>query len=222
MEGVTMRKGKHQKQERRNRLRIILAAAFGLAVLSLTGAAAFAGLTATASGTESVTSGTLSLTVVAGAGSAGFGQTVSDMAPGDVNNIYVDLTNGGTLEGNDITLAVSGTGSTLLTTSTADGLAVAITQCSVAWTATTGVCGGTSTALVASTPVATLSSTPSTIVSGDIAIGALYHLQVSLSLPNQSETTVNGVPPSPTIQGLSTTLTYAFSETQRPPITTNS
>jgi hypothetical protein len=194
----------------------------GLAALGMMGAAVLAGLSANAASTENVTSGTLSLTVPAGSGSAGFSQSVSNMAPGDISNVYVDLTNGGTLDGKNIALGVTGTGSTLLTTSTTDGLAVTVTQCTVAWTVSTGVCGGTSTPLVSQTPVATLSSTPSSVVSGDIPAGTVYHLQVSLTLPNQNETTVNGVPPSPTIQGQSTTLTYTFSEIQRPPTTTNS
>jgi Camelysin metallo-endopeptidase len=209
-------------QGRRRRLRLILASLLGLAALAATGAAVLAGLTANAASTESVTSGTLSLTVPAGSGSVGFNDNVTNMAPGDVSNVYVDLTNGGSLDGNGITLGVSGTGTSLLTTSTSDGLAVAVTQCSVAWTASTGTCSGTTSPLVASTAVATLSSTPATVVSGDVPAGTVDHLQVSLSLPDQDETTVNGTYPDPTIQGQNTTLTYTFSEDQRPPITTNS
>jgi hypothetical protein len=210
------------EEHRHRRLGVVFAALLGLAALGMMGAAVLAGLSANAASTENVTSGTLSLTVPAGSGSAGFSQSVSNMAPGDISNVYVDLTNGGTLDGKNIALGVTGTGSTLLTTSTTDGLAVTVTQCTVAWTVSTGVCGGTSTPLVSQTPVATLSSTPSSVVSGDIPAGTVYHLQVSLTLPNQNETTVNGVPPSPTIQGQSTTLTYTFSEIQRPPTTTNS
>ena len=36
-----------------------------------------------------------------------------------------------------------------------------------------------------------------------------------------TETSVNGVAPSPTIQGLSTTLTYTFTEQQRTGVATN-
>lgn len=209
---------------RRSRTRVILAASFVIGVLSLTGAGVYAGLNATATGTQSVSSGTLSLTVAAGSGSTGFGQTITNVAPGDVNNTYVDLTNGtsGNLAAQNLTLGVTGTGSTLLTTSATKGLAVAVNQCSVAWNATSGVCSGTTTALLTSTPVATLSSTAGTVVSGAIAAGTSWHLQVSLALPDQSETTVNGTPPTTTIQGLSTTLTYTFGEAQRTATTTNS
>jgi hypothetical protein len=209
------------QERQRERSRLVLALLFAVAALSLTAAGVYAGLNAVATGTQNVTSGTLSLTVAAGTGSTGFGQTISNMAPGDVSNTYVDLTNGGTLAATDLTLSVTGTGGTRLTTSVPDGLAVAITQCSVAWTVSGGTCGGTTTALLASTAVANLGSA-GTVQAGAIAIGALFHLQVSLTLPNQSETTTNGVPPSPTIQGLSTTLTYTFNEQQRAAVTTNS
>ncbi len=203
----------------RRRWTYLIAGVFGIGVLSLTGAGVYAGLTATATGTQTVTSGTLSLTLSATAPSGGFGQTVSDMAPGDQDNVYVKLTNGGTLSATGVTLGVTGTGGTLLTTDAVKGLAVAINGCSVAWTVTLGTpgsatCGGTTTPLLASTPVATLSTTPGT-VAASIGVNASLFLQVNLTLPNQSENTLNGTPPSPTIQGLSTVLTYSFNEAQR-------
>ncbi len=210
----------HLKKGGGRRWTLLLAAAFAAGVLGLTGAGVYAGLNATATGTANVTSGTLSLTMSAESGSAGFPQTVSNMAPGDVDNTYVDLANGSGLAGQNLTLGVTGTGSTLLTTSATKGLAVSVTSCSVAWTVASGTCSGTSTALLASTAVSSL-GTPVTIVSGAIATSATWHLQVSLTLPDQSETTVNGVTPTTSIQGLSTTLTYTFGESQRAPTTTN-
>ncbi len=209
---------------RRRRWTYLIAGIFGIGVLSLTGAGVYAGLTATATGTQTVTSGTLSLTLAADAPSAGFGQTVSDMAPGDQYNVYVNLTNGGTLAATGLTLGVTGTGSTQLTTSTTKGLAVTINGCSVAWTVTvgtpgSGTCSGTTTALLASTPVATLSTTPGSLAS-TMAVNQSLFLQVNLTLPNQSENTLNGTPPSPTIQGQSTVLTYSFNEAQRAAQTT--
>jgi spore coat-associated protein N len=212
------------KQPRRGRTRVVLAASFAVGVLCLTGAGVYAGLIAQATGTQNVSSGTLSLTVAAGSGSTGFGQTITNVAPGDVNNTYVDLTNGtaSNLAAQNLTLGVTGTGSTLLTSSATKGLAVTITQCSAAWTVGTGVCGGTPTVLMVSTPVATLSTTAGSVVSGPIAAGTSWHLQVSLKLPDQAETTLNGVTPTTSIQGLSTVLTYSFDESQRTATTTNS
>lgn len=206
------------KETHRRRWTYLIAGVFGLGVLSLTGAGVYAGLTATATGTQTVTSGSLSLTLLPTSPSGGFGQTISNMAPGDQNNIYVKLTNGGTLAATGLTLGVTGTGSTILTTDAVKGLAVTITGCTVAWVVTLGTPGsatcGTPTVLMASTPVATLATTPGTLAA-TMAVNASLFLQVNLTLPNQSENTLNGTPPSPTIQGLSTVLTYSFNEAQR-------
>ena len=45
---------------------------------------------------------------------------------------------------------------------------------------------------------------------------------MTTTLPDQNETTTNGTLPGGTIQGLSTTLTFTFSETQRAATTTES
>jgi hypothetical protein len=205
----------------RRRWTYLIAGIFGVGVLSLTGAGVYAGLTATATGTQTVSSGTLSLTLSPTAPSGGFGQTISNMAPGDQDNVYVKLLNGGTLAATGLTLGVTGTGGTLLTTDAVKGLAVTITGCTVAWTVTTGTpgsaacTGGTTSTVLASTPVATLSGTPSALTPSTLTVNEALFLQVNLTLPNQSENTLNGTLPSPTIQGLSTVLTYSFNEAQR-------
>jgi hypothetical protein len=53
-----------------------------------------------------------------------------------------------------------------------------------------------------------------------MAVNQSLFLQVNLTLPNQSENTLNGTPPSPTVQGQSTVLTYSFNEAQRAAQTT--
>lgn len=210
-----------RSRRRRNPTRVLLAGAFGAGVLSLTGAGVYAGLNAEATGTQAVTSGTLSLVVSTDAG-AGFGQTFSNMAPGDVRNSFVRLTNGSSLAAQALTLGVTGSGSSLLTTSATKGLTVSVTGCSVAWTVGDGSCSGTTTPLLTATPVATLSATPGSLVPGAVATSAQYHLKVSTALPDQNETTTNGATPVGTIQGLSTTLTFTFNELQRSAATTNS
>lgn len=67
------------------------------------------------------------------------------------------------------------------------------------------------------------STRPITVVSGAVPAGAVQNLQVSLTLPDQTETTVNGrVPAANTVQGLSTAITWTFSESQRTGATTSS
>src|ERR1700722_5790124 len=71
----------------------LLTASAGL----LATAGVYAGLSATATGAESVTSGTLNLTLGNDTGSTGFSNFTPKMAPGDTDNVYVNLNNTGTL-----------------------------------------------------------------------------------------------------------------------------
>lgn len=165
-------------------------------------------------------SGTLTLSM--SDNGVGFSQDIQNVAPGDVINRYVNLTNTGTLDGRDLTLAVSGTGSQALITngSTTQALTVAVSSCSVAWTVATGVCSGTSAVLLPATTISTLSSAQ-TLENASFSSGDLRYLQVGVSLPDQTETTVNGVFPADTIQGQSVSLVYQFGLTQRLAETSN-
>ncbi|GLY44102.1 hypothetical protein Amsp01_101250 [Amycolatopsis sp. NBRC 101858] len=193
-------------------------------MLAAMGAGVWATLSATASNAtpETVSSGTLKLTLAANG--AGFDQAIANLAPGDVVNRYVDLTSGGSLDAQALTLQVGATGSAALVTDGAStkALRVTVKQCPGTWTATSGTCsGGTASTLLAATPLSGLSSAQS-LISGAVAAGSVAHLQVSVQLPDQTETTVNGALPAATIQGLTANLTYTFAETQRSAVTTNS
>jgi hypothetical protein len=206
--------------------RLIAAFAVGAAGLAITGGGVYAALNATASNTtaQNATSGVLSLTM--GNNGTGFSQGVSNLAPGDVVNRYVTLTQGADLAGKDLTLAVSDATPTLLTTSATKGLRITVTQCVGGdWTVTgAGACtgaGATTSVLATNVPLSALATTPSALVSS-VAAGSTVKLQLALSLPDQTETTVNGAAPAGTIQGLSSALTWAFGETQRTATTSGS
>lgn len=205
---------------RRDRRRVALAAAFGIGVLSLTGAGVYAALTATATNTtaQGVTSGTLSLTLAAGTGAAELSDAVADLAPGDAVRRHVALTNGGTLAGKNLGLSVAADATNVLT----DNLSVSVTGCSVAWNAAAGTCAGTSTPLLASTSLAALATRNAFAGPVDPAAGQTLHLQVSLALADVTETVVNGVPVTGTVQDLAAALTYSFSVDQRAATTTSS
>jgi hypothetical protein len=220
-------KGKHAKKETTNRTRTLLAAVFAVAVALFTASAVYAGLTAQATGTEQVSSGTLNLTLSADTNSIGFSNFAGKMAPGDVDNVAVNLNNTGTLASlAGMTLWVAGSPVNPLTDGTAagEGLAVTITQCSVAWSAG-GACSGSTTSILAQTQISTMNTSGTAVSLSNIpslaaTSGQVAHLQVSLTLVG-TEASTNGVLPSPTIQGLTTTLTYTFTEQQRAAITTN-
>ncbi len=126
-----------------------------------------------------------------------------------------------------MTLWVAGSPVNALTNGSApgEGLSVTATQCSVAWTLATGVCSGTTTPVLATAQISTFDTAGTAVGLSNVpslaaATGQLAHVQVSLGLVG-TETSTNGVAPSPTIQGLSTTLTYTFTEQQRTGIATN-
>ena len=204
--------------------KIAVAGLLTMSVGLLAAAGVYAGLSATATGAESVTSGSLDLTLSPDVG-AGFSNFTGKMAPGDTDNVYVDLNNTGSLaSAAGMTLGVAGAPSNALTNGSVagEGLTVTATQCSVAWTLATGVCSGTTTSILPTTQVSTL-STPvalSNIPALAAATGQVAHVQVSLGLA-ATETSTNGVAPAQTIQGLTTTLTYTFTEQQRTGVATN-
>ena len=187
----------------------------------------FASLTATASNTSggSVTTGSLKLTQAASgvAGiTGGFTTAITNMAPGDTQDRYIDLTNGGTLDGSSLTLGIAASPSTTLTTDGTNGLQVTINQCSVAWTAA-GVCSGTTTTgLAASSALSIVTAAKNlALATGSYAAAAVNHLQIVLALPAGSEVVNNGVLPGGTVQGVTTALTWTFTEALRTNTTTN-
>ena len=149
------------------------------------------------------------------------------MAPGDVDNVYVNLNNTGTLDSAaGMTLWVAGSPLNALTdgSSLGEGLVVTISQCSVAWAG--GACGGSTTPILNARMVDTMNTSGSAVGLLNIpamaaSTGQVAHLRVALSLLG-TENSVNAVTPVPSIQGLGpVTLTYTFTEQQRVPVTTN-
>ena len=201
------------------KLLVVTAAAVGGG--ALVSSSVFASLTAVATAATSVDTGTLKLTQTVTGASGGLTTAISAMAPGDTINRYVTLLNGGTLDALTPTLRVADSGTTTLTTNGTAGLQVTINACSVAWTQASGVCGGTTTAVLASTSALTLLSNTAITLPSNLA-AASSALKITIALPTGSEVTTNGTLPGGTVQGITTTLTWTFTETQRTGTTTNS
>lgn len=219
----------HARRAPRGNRRSTLAALVAVGGLVLTAGGVYAGLNAIATNTtpQTVTSGTLKLSMANDG--AGFSQNVSDVAPGDVVNRFVDLTNGGTLDAQNLTLTVADGTPTKLTTDATNGLHVSVLACTTAaWVVNavtnTATCADLTgpTTIVNNAALATISGTPAALVAGAVPQGSVYHYEISLTLPNQNETTTNGTLPVGTIQGLSASLTWTFNELQRSATTTNS
>ncbi len=215
----------NQDSKRGGGIRLALIGAIGASLMTVAGVGAFAGLNATASASNSVDAGTLKLTSTNKG--AGFSQAVSNLAPGDTVNRYVTLTNGGTLSAKSFSLRITSTGTaTLITNGTAPAtnkaITVTVNSCTGTWTAATGVCSGTTNTEIAAAPLSTFGTAQSFANTTTLASLADLPLQIQIKLPDQDETTVDGVVPAVTVQGGSVDLDYLFFEAQRTVATTNS
>lgn len=265
---------------------IAIAAVGGISFVSSN---VFASLNATAFNTtaQNISVGTLKLTQ-AGVGN-GITTAIGPIQPGDTQNRYVDVTNGGTLAGSAMTLQIadsqaaasvtaisaaagtvtytavnsfvagqtvtitgatapaynlvnatiasaSGTQFTVtsaatgatstatatplstLTSDATNGLQVTISVCTGGtWTPGTGVCSGTTNAVLASTPASVLKAGAQTLTPTNLSLtaGGVSHLKISMNLPSTlAETTINGVLPATTLQGAVGSITWTFTEAQ--------
>lgn len=212
-----------QPRRRGSVWRPITAAVVGSATLVVAGNAVWATLTASAVNVtpHGVTSGILALTMTPNG--TGFTQPLSNLAPGDTVRRYVDVTNSGTLLAEGLTLAVASSGSGALVADTPETRAVRVSvdTCTGEWTPGTGACSGVVSEALAPTALGSV-ATPVTLVSGGIAKDQVHRLQLTLHLPDQDETTLNGAPPAQTVQGQSVDVTYTFTQAQRAAATTTS
>ena len=179
------------------------------AAASIAGLGTYATWTSTTSQSQSISSGTVTIALGAtGAATNRLNIGASALAPGDTVQRSVDLTNSGTLDLASVTLTTTATTSSLLDTDATNGLQMVIDKCSQAWTEAgppyTYTCGGTTSSVVASRAVIGSNLAMSNL--GATTAGATDHLRVTLTLPS-------GAPN--TLQNQSSTISYAFTGTQR-------
>lgn len=186
-----------------------------LAALGVTAAVAgfgtFATFTSTASVSHAAGSGTVSISLGAtGAATNRLNVDASGIVPGDTMQRSVNLTNGGTQDLASITLTTSATTSSLLDTDATAGLQMKIERCSVAWTesgvspAFTYTCSGATSTVLAERAIIGSSLALSNLTA--TTAGNTDYLRVTLTFPAGAGNT---------LQGLSSTIQYAFTGTQR-------
>lgn len=214
------------KSWKRNTWRTISGSVIVLSLAAIAGQSVIATLNATAFNTvaQGVQTGTMKLDLANNGN--GFGQSITNLVPGDQVNRYVTLTNSGTVDGIGLTLKTSQTGTATLINDSVGGatnkaLRVSVKSCSVAWNTSTGVCSGIESVELSPTALGTLNSAAA-LTSSSLTAGAVRFLQVKVELPDQNETTINGTPPANTVQGGSVNVTYTFDLAQRLAVTTNS
>jgi spore coat-associated protein N len=184
----------------------------GLVAITLAGVggAAFAAFSATTSASQNIGSGTMAFVDIS---TDGAGQRLSvgasEIAPSDTIQRAVTLTNSGTVAMASATLTTAASTSSALDTDTTNGLQMTIDKCSVAWTeggtapAYTYTCGGTTTSVLASTPVIGANLALSNL---DVGAAATNNLRVTLTLPSTAGNT---------FQDLDSVIQYTFDGQQR-------
>jgi spore coat-associated protein N len=179
------------------------------AAASVAGLGTFASFTSSTSASQAISSGSVSIALGATGPANRLTVAASGLVPGDTVQRAVDLTSNSTDPLGSVSLQTSGTPNNALLTD-ANGLTVKVDKCSSPWTesgtapAYTYTCGGTSTNVLAAGAVGNTTS-----LSGLAALSSgssTDHLLVTLALPAAATNA---------LQGLSTSITYAFNGTQR-------
>ncbi|HLI00248.1 MAG TPA: TasA family protein [Acidimicrobiales bacterium] len=201
---------------RKPRLRstgIKLLASAGLvgAAAAVAGLGTFGTFTSTTSASQTVAAGTVSI----GLGTAGTATNrltvgASNLVPGDTIQRQVQLSNNGNQALAGISLTTTASPSSLLDTDATNGLQLAVQSCPTAWTeagtapAYTYTCSGTATTVLSSRPV--IGSNLTLPGLNSLRANASDNLVVTLTFPTTAGNT---------FQGLSDTINFSFTGTQR-------
>jgi spore coat-associated protein N len=193
------------------RQKLALSAALLLLAAGMAALGAYATFTGSASVSHTISSGTVTIALGStGASTNRLNVNATNIAPGDTIQRSVDLSNTGSLDLSSVTLTTAASPSSLLDSDGTNGLQMVIDRCASAWTesgvspAFTYSCSGGSTNIVASRAV--VGSNVSLPGLSTLSTGGADHLLVTLTLPSAAGNT---------FQGLSSTISYTFTGTQR-------
>lgn len=180
------------------------------AAAAVAGLGTFGTFTSTTSASAAVSTGTVNI-ALGTAGTAANRLTVAatDVVPGDTVQRAVQLSNTGTSALSGVVLSTTATASSKLDTDAASGLQLQVQSCPTAWAEAGNAPAHTYTC---ASPSTVLSSRP--VIGTAMPLGALSsltpgktdNLLVTLSLPSSADNT---------FQGLASTVSFAFTGTQR-------
>jgi spore coat-associated protein N len=199
------------KSTRSHEHKLILSLALLMFSVGIVGVGAFATFTSSAGVSHTISSGTVTITLGAtGASTNRLNIDASGIVPGDTIQRSVNLIDSGNQDLASITLTTVASPTSLLDTDATNGLQMTVDRCSVAWTeagtapAYTYTCAGSSSVVLAARPLIGSNIALSNL--GALTAGTTDLLRVTLSLP---------VTAGNTFQGLTSTVTYTFTGTQR-------
>jgi spore coat-associated protein N len=198
----------HPRGRSRTRKLVASVALLGAAA-SIAGLGTFATFTSTTSANHTVASGTVTIALGAtGASTNRLTVGATAIAPGDTLQRSVDLINQGSLDLASITLTTTASPTSLLDSDGTNGLQMVIDKCSVAWTESgppyTYTCSGSTSSVLTTRAVIGSGLALTNLTS--LTSAATDHLRVTLTFPSGAGNT---------FQNLSSTITYAFTGTQR-------
>src|SRR5437660_7522978 len=159
------------------------------AAASVAGLGTFATFTSSTNASQSIQSGTVSITLGATGPANRLTVGASNLVAGDTIQRAVDLVNNGTASSDNLSsiqLTTTASPSSPLDTDATNGLQMVVDKCSVAWTESgppyTYTCGGTTSSVLASRAVIGSNLTLSNL--GSTTAGATDRLRVTLTLPS--------------------------------------
>lgn len=199
------------RRSTRTRTRVLMSLALVGSAAAVAGLGTYGSFTSTTSASQTVASGTVTIALGAtGASTNRLTVNASGLVPGDTVQRSFNLGNTGSQNLASVTLTSTASTTSLLDTDGTTGLQMVIDSCSVAWTeagvspAFTYTCGGVTASVVASRAVIGSAVAMSNLSS--VTAGASDYLRLTLTLPSGAANT---------LQGLTSTLSYAFTGTQR-------
>jgi spore coat-associated protein N len=196
---------------RSTRAKLAASVALVGAAAGVAGLGTFGTFTSTTSASQTDTAGTVVI-ALGPAGTATNRLTVgaTGLVPGDTVQRQVQLTDSGNQNLAGVTLTTSASPSSLLDTDATNGLQMTVQSCPSAWTeggtapAYTYTCSGSATTVLASRPV--IGSNVNLPGLSSLSAGGVDNLVVTLAFPASAPNT---------FQGASSTISFAFTGTQR-------
>lgn len=205
------------RNPRKTTQKVLLSVTALAAAAALAGAGTYASFTGSVSASQSVTSGTMSLTLPAAGSTNRLATPATGFAPADSMQRAVDLTVSGDVDMSAITLTTADATApvTILSTDTINGLQITVERCAVAWTESPTVPAGGFTYMCAA-PLSVIARTP---VVGSaramnnvlVAAGSVNRLRITIDLPVAAGDTFQNTVASPKTAAIS----HVFNGVQR-------
>lgn len=197
------------RQPRKTTQKVLLSITALAAAAGLAGVGTYASFTGSTAASQTVSTGTMSITLGAVGPANRLTVNATAFAPSDTMQRAVNLNVAGTVDLASMNLTTTDTTPTILSTDTTNGLQIVVDRCSVAWTeagvspAYTYTCGGVTSSVIASAPIVGAARAMNNML---VAAGSTNFLRVTITLP----ATAND-----TFQAKTATISELFTGVQR-------